>query len=140
MMFLLPRNDVTYPRHLTSEPCEHCFGSYRCICREFTILQVSEVEEKREKKINAMYESDLKIKRLVDARIKGYQATFVEFTEASKKGDISRNVGLINVSTKKPAVDQVWYLLKSVIEDTNISMIPVLGQYGVKKGIDISVF
>lgn len=44
MMFLLPRNDLTYPRHLTSEPCEHFFGSYRCICMEFTVLQLTELE------------------------------------------------------------------------------------------------
>ena len=42
------------------------------------------------------------------------------------------------MSTKKPTVDQVWYLVKSVIEDTHSLMIPVLGQYGVLKVIYLS--
>ena len=90
MMFLLPRNDIAYPRHLTSEPCEHCFGSYRCIYREFTVLQLAELEEKRRRKINAMYESDPLTQRTVDSRSKRYQVAFVGFTEASKKGGINK--------------------------------------------------
>lgn len=50
------------------------------------------------------------------------------------------NAGLVNVSSNKPAVNQVWHLVNSVIEDINEAMIPVLEHFGVQKGVDISVF
>ena len=87
-----------------------------------------------------MYGSDLVTQRTVDSISKGYQATFIEFTEASKKGGINKNAGLINVSSKKPAVNHVWYLVNSVIEDINEDMIPVLEHFGVQQGVDLSVF
>ena len=46
ILFLLPRNDVAYPRHLTSESCKNYFGSYRYICKELIVLQLAELEEK----------------------------------------------------------------------------------------------
>ena len=77
---------------------------------------------------------------MVDGWSKGYQATFVDFTEASRKRGGNKNAGLINESSKKPAVNQVCHLVNYVIEGINDDMIPLLDYFGVQKGVVLSFF
>ena len=87
-----------------------------------------------------MYASDLSTCRTIDSRSKGYPEKFVEFIEVSKKGGISKNTGLVNMSSNNPAVNQVWHLVNYVIEDTNKPMILLLELFGVKKGLNYLFF
>ena len=108
MMFLLPRSDVSVPRHLTSEPCEHTFGGYRCTHREFTVLQLIEMEEKRSRKVSAMYASNITTSR-TDSTFRGYQATFQDFVNSGKIQSVfDQENGVVEVDSQEAAVDQIW--------------------------------
>lgn len=49
------------------------------------------------------------------------------------------DTGLVNVLSNKPAVNQVWHLVNSMIEDINEG-IPGLEHFGVQKGVGIPMF
>ena len=40
LVFIMLRSDVVRPRHYTSEPLEHTYGSWRTIQREFNVLKM----------------------------------------------------------------------------------------------------
>ena len=40
LVFIMLRSDVLRPRHCTSEPLEHTYGSWRTIQREFNVLKM----------------------------------------------------------------------------------------------------
>jgi len=80
--FLTARSDVSHPMLLTSECNEHTFGGWRNIQREFTVLEVTEIEEKRRVKMDAVHKSDLTLVR-DKSSVKGYQATFHEFLKST---------------------------------------------------------
>ena len=81
LVFLAMRGDVCNLRHVTSEPSEHTFGMLRYEKREFTVMEMCELVEKLNRKLNALYKGNLKHSR--DPK-KGYQATMNDFIEASK--------------------------------------------------------
>ena len=45
MMFLFPLSDFYNPRLASSEPCEHTFGSYRKIEREFIVETLMQIQD-----------------------------------------------------------------------------------------------
>eukprot|EP00978_Attheya_sp_CCMP212_P000272 scaffold503_cov71-Attheya_sp.AAC.2 len=77
VIFLVSRRDTPNPRHLTSKPAEHTFGSMRVVLREPTVHEMTELVEKIELKLKAMYESNLvgtrsrqKVKRDINQHLK----------------------------------------------------------------------
>ena len=76
LVFACARSDVLALRYITTEPCEHTFGGGRSENREFTVLELIHLEEKRQNFINAVYASDPQATR--NAK-NGYQASFGSF-------------------------------------------------------------
>ena len=46
VIFLVSRSDTPNPRHFTSEPAEHTFGSMRVVIREPTVHEMTELVKK----------------------------------------------------------------------------------------------
>eukprot|EP00978_Attheya_sp_CCMP212_P019228 scaffold53623_cov55-Attheya_sp.AAC.2 len=59
VIFLVSRGDTPNPRYLTSELAEHTFESMRVVIQEPTVHEMTELVEKIELKLKAMYESNL---------------------------------------------------------------------------------
>ncbi len=63
---------------MTSEPSKHTFGSIRIVIQEQTVHKMTKLVEK-------MYESNLVGRtRSQSHKVKGYQATFEEFLDATR--------------------------------------------------------
>jgi hypothetical protein len=62
-IFLFIHAVMIQPRYATSEPCEHTFGGWRCQKREASVMECIELEGKRSRKVNAIYESKLAVSR-----------------------------------------------------------------------------
>eukprot|EP00957_Ditylum_brightwellii_P104594 7969576-Ditylum_brightwellii.AAC.1 len=54
-IFLVTCKDVQTPRQVTSEANEHTFGGWRRVQREFNLVQVCGIEEKRRNYVDAVF-------------------------------------------------------------------------------------
>jgi len=59
MLFLVIRSDVSQPRRLTSEACEHTFGSVRQLQREFNVEQFNNLVERMQLRVKSIFGSSL---------------------------------------------------------------------------------
>eukprot|EP00957_Ditylum_brightwellii_P079295 6029625-Ditylum_brightwellii.AAC.1 len=80
-IFLFVRTDVPNARLSTSESCEHTYSEWRSICREPTVLGMTQLSEKEQRIRKGYYKSNLK--KYQSAR-QGYQATFGDFLRYTK--------------------------------------------------------
>jgi hypothetical protein len=126
MCFLMLRSDVPNPRHATSEPSEHVFGTIRSEKREFTTLEFVELCEKMDRKLKAMYESKLKQYR---SPKRGYQATFNDFLKATMDTQETEG-GPVDVEEGKSVVEQLWPTLRLIINSTNVKMVAMMHSFG----------
>jgi hypothetical protein len=76
------QEDVGNLKHVNSEPSEHIFGMLRYEKREFTVSEMCDLVENLRRKLNAIYDSDLKHSQ--DPK-KGYQATLNDFIAATEE-------------------------------------------------------
>ena len=81
LVFIAMGSDVCNLRHVTSEPSEHMFGMRRYEKRELTVSEMCKLVGKLTRKLNAIYDGNLKHSR--DPK-KGYQSTMNDFIEATK--------------------------------------------------------
>jgi hypothetical protein len=128
MCFLMLRSDVPNPRHATSEPSKHTFGTIRSEKREFTTLEFTELCEKMDRKLKAVHESKLKQCR---SPKKGYQATFDNFLKATENTQEGAG-GPVDVDTEdgKSVVEQLWPALRLIINSTNVKMVAMMHSFG----------
>ena len=81
---------------------------------------MTEIVEKNERKLNAMYESDLASCR-TNKKVKGYQATFSEFINATKSCQKENDhVDSVYVDYNYPAVTQLWDSVSAIINMTSV--------------------
>ena len=71
VIFLVSRGDTPNHWHLTPDLAEHTFGSTRVIIREPTVNEMTELVEKIELNLKAMYESNL-VGTIIWHKVKGY--------------------------------------------------------------------
>ena len=71
---------VSKPRLTTSEPAEHNFGCDRSCRREFTVCESCQIQDKKARKLDAIFQSKLLQSR--DPK-KGYGSTFECFVKAT---------------------------------------------------------
>jgi hypothetical protein len=115
LVFLVMRDDISAPRLLTTEPCEHTFGMWRQLIKEFTVLDALRLYERMERLWKALYNSGLK--RYRSAR-KGYSATFERFSSDTQDLQESRQRGVkvnttagpewMGTTTKQSVSLQIW--------------------------------
>ena len=136
LIFLFARKDVMFPRYCTEEPCEHVFGGWRQEKREATIIELVQIEEKRRRKLEAIYKGDLKINR---SRKKGYQATFEDFVTFNKteKDSVHKNKGFQGSS--HTIVDLLWSDVSKIINSCSNHMKKFLDMFGVDE-VSLSPF
>ena len=106
LVFAGARSDVIALRHTTMEPCEHTFGGGRSENREFTVLELIHLEEKRQNFINAVYASGLQTTRSAK---NGYQASFESFVTNGRSARDGEG-GPVELSFDegdRPVVDQL---------------------------------
>ena len=126
MCFLMLRSDAPNPRHATSEPSEHTFGTIRSEKRELSTLEFIELCEKMDRKLKAVHESKLKKHR---SPKKGYQATFNDFLKATENTQETAG-GPVNIAEGKSVVEQLWPALRAVINSTNMKMVATMSSFG----------
>lgn len=137
LVFARARSDVIALRHTTTEPCEHTFGGGRSENREFTVLELIHLEEKRQNFINAVYASGLQMTRSAKS---GYQASFESFVtngRSAKEGK-GESVELSFDEGDRPVVDQLWDEVRPLINGQVTAMRALLSRFSV--GEDQSPF
>ena len=64
MVFLFIQKGIINPRYNTSEGAEHTFGGWRSECKEAPVKECVEIEERRQRRTNAIFESGLATSRI----------------------------------------------------------------------------
>jgi len=139
MLFLVIRSDVSQPRRMTSEACEHTFGSVRQMQREFNVEQFINLVERMQMRVNSIFES-----RLVPSRSsmgKGYQGTFADFINSlqNASAELSKS-GIVDVVLTDKAVTQLWPTVKLIFDKVNPMMTQFLKLFGVDELNGLSPF
>ena len=137
LVFAGARSDVIALRHTTTEPCEHTFGAGRSENREFTVLELIHLEEKRQNFINAVYDSGLQTTRSAK---NGYQASFESFVTNGRSAREGKG-GPVELSFDegaRPVVDQLWDEVGLLINSQVKAMRALLSRFSV--GEDQSPF
>ena len=130
LVFAMARVDVVKPRYLTTECNEHIFGGWRGQKREATTQECTELEEKRDRKVKAIFASNLKVSR--DPQ-KGYAATFDSFVEVGRVASVGEPGGPVDVNmTDEAAVDLLWNEIGPIINAATTKMTSLLRRFGVK--------
>lgn len=134
-MFLFPRNDVENPRYCTTEPTEHTFGGWRVQRSEATIEETIYMEQKRERKNNAIFAGDLATSRNPK---NGYQATWANFVSSEIKNNSrkspSNKSGEASVTFDDDAlVEVLWPYVKPIIDGCAEHMKGLLKRLGVNE-------
>jgi hypothetical protein len=132
-VFLFARKDIENPRRGTSEPCEHTFGGWRSQKSEPTVEETIWLEEKRERKVDAIYEGKLKVGR--DPKKSGYGATWADFVSSDRDGNPKLN-GTIGGDADVPIdddnlVDSLWPHVMPIINECSNCMNMLLDRLGV---------
>ena len=79
-----------------------------------------------------MYESN-RFETISWQEVKGYQATFEEFLDATRPcHDLKNDDGSIHVDYNSPVVAQLWSIIKPIISMISGKMKEFLGIFGVK--------
>ena len=99
--------------------------------REFTVLEGTEMEDKRRRRIAAIYDSDLAVSR--DPQC-GYQATWPAFVAASRPSANRRECeggdAIVDYEVDN-LVDILWPVVQPIINDSSLNMIGMLRTLGV---------
>ena len=82
MVFLFIQKGIINPRYNTSEGAEHTFGGWRSECKEAPVKECVEIEERRQRRTNAIFESGLATSR--DPQ-HGYQSTWGQLVRHAKQ-------------------------------------------------------
>ena len=138
-MFLFIREDIVNARYCTSEPCEHTFAGWRCERCEATVEEALGIEDKRRRKVDAIFESGLAVHR--DPR-SGYQATWASFVQGSanmvdlmrkKQSGEAAGGGPVRVLTEDgtPPAQLLWPHIKAILNDCGQHMMRMLLRLGV---------
>ena len=132
LVFACACSDVANLRYTTTEPCEHTFGAARSDTREFTVLQLIQMEEKKKNFVNAVCESTLQTTRNPQH---GYQASFKSFLGNRRKQtrDKGGPVKLKFGAGEQPVVTQLWEAVKLLINSQVPEMLNLLSVFGVSK-------
>jgi hypothetical protein len=132
-IFLFIQAVMTQPRYATSEPCEHTFGGWRCQKREASVMECIELEDKRSRKVNAIYESKLAVSRDPQS---GYASTWPAFVSASRPNNNheKNKGGSVNFdpeNNSEPLVNFLWEHVKPIVNDCSNNMLSFLKRLGV---------
>ena len=131
LCFAISRNDVLNARYLTTEPNEHTFGGWRSMRREATVKECIQLEDKRRNKMNAIFESNLAVTRKPG---KGYAASFKGFVDSAKNlVGTSRGTVEIDFKSNSSVVNQLWPIIKSIINSRVSDMKMLLSIFHVKE-------
>ena len=118
-IFVCVREDIVNPCQCTSEPCEHTFGGWRTDRCEATLEETIWIEEKRQRKVNAIYDGGLSVSR--DPKKSGYQATWANFVTSdrdSNKKSTDKMGGVAPVAFNGDnLVDSLWSHVKPIINE-----------------------
>ncbi len=132
-VFLFVREDIVNPRRCTSEPCEHTFGGWRTDRCEATLEETIWIEEKRQRKVNAIYDGGLSVSR--DPKKSGYQATWANFVTSdrdSNKKSTDKMGGVAPVAFNGDnLVDSLWSHVKPIINECSNCMNVLFDKLGV---------
>lgn len=123
--FICIRKGVVAPRRTTSEPCEHSFGCDRTFIREFTVCESCNIQEKKARKLHAIFASGLRTSREPK---KGYQATFDNFTEAHTEDEFN-DTTQIEASTAK----ELFKYILPIINEASKKMKVILDHFQVRE-------
>ena len=139
MLFLAIRSDVSQPRRLTSEACEHTFGSVRQLQREFNVEQFNNLVERMQLRVKSIFGSSLIPSR--SSMGKGYQATFADFINSLQNASAEPSQsGIIDVVLTDKAVTQLWPTVKAIFDKVNPMMTQFLKLFGVDELNGLSPF
>jgi len=81
--FLLVREDVVCPRGVTTEDVEHTFALISSDKKEATVPEMTEIEGKQRRKMDAVHASGLAVVRSPNSGY-GYRASLTSFVDSSK--------------------------------------------------------
>ena len=104
----------------------------RCKRREATVQECTEIEDKRKRKLSAIFDSELEVSRDTQS---GYQSTWHNFVVASQNTDASaaRKGGESKVDSRddNPLVFSLFPYVAPIINDCSRHMKPFLHRMGV---------
>ena len=110
MVMLFVQERVTRPRLLTEEPVEHTFGGWTQDKNNATVKECIEGEEKRSRRTNAIFESNLAVSRDPQS---GYHSTWGDFVRFARGGERKDEVGGVvkipieGEGSKRPVIELV---------------------------------
>ena len=131
--FLVVRNGVVRPRGVTTEGVEHTFALIRSDKKEATVLEMTEIEGKQRRKMDAVHASNLSVARSPNSGY-GYRASLSSFVDSSK--NIPPEVGgaaVVDLDDDSPLVDTLWEHVKPIINHCSRNMKPFLQRLGVSE-------
>ena len=113
------REDIVNPCQCTSEPCEHTFGGWRTDRFEVTLEETIWIEEKRQQKMNDIYEGGLSVS--CDPKKSGFQATWANFVTADRDNNKKSIETMGGVSpaafNNDNLADSLWPHVKPIINE-----------------------
>ena len=128
-MFIVMRDDVSKPRHLTSESLEHFFGMLRQMIREFTVCESIQLCEKLERRLRLLYKHAFRPSRDPS---KGYNANWKRFYEYGLDTNETRNDGSVPLQQDGDSVAaQLWEDVSQLISFSSELMKELLDTIGV---------
>ena len=77
LIFIMVCDNIIKPCYCTSEPTEHTFVGWRGEKRAATVLECTEIEDKRSRNVNAIYERNLAVSDPI-VRLSNYLAKVCE--------------------------------------------------------------